>query len=273
MPEKKGHGVPILLYHRFAVTSSTTTTVTVDEFKSQMAWIKENGFNVIPLAQLVDAYQGKAPFPSPGSIVIVIDDGHRSFYDKAYEILKSYGFTATLFVYPLDVGHNSTMTWSQLEELKINGFSIQSHTFSHLNIKKVRGDMDSDSYEKLINAELLVSKMVLEGKLGVEVDCLAYPYGNFDNAMLKEAIEAGYAAAFTIDPRPNFPGDAPQRLSRYTIVPGMSQKTFARILDTSRPKPDQGPFLPFAGKQTAPAPPNDLLGQRDNTSIPAIRHD
>lgn len=46
-----------------------------------------------------------------------------------YQLLKKYGFTATLFVYTNFVGISKmAITWAQLKELKADGFSIGSHT-------------------------------------------------------------------------------------------------------------------------------------------------
>ncbi|HXH86041.1 MAG TPA: polysaccharide deacetylase family protein, partial [Nitrospira sp.] len=168
------------------------------------------------------------------------------------------------FVYPLDIGYEPTMSWSQLEELAANGFNVQSHTFSHLNIRKVREGLDKDHYEKLVNAELEISKMVIERKLGSQVDCLAYPYGNYDNTVLKEAIEVGYDAGFTINPRANYPNDAPQELNRYTITPGLGQKAFLKILETSLPRHTHTPGLPsLVRNKMMPDKTHELQGKRE----------
>ena len=100
---RKGPGsvsVPILLYHRFGPAASDSMTTTTKVFRSQLEYIMDHGFTVIPLRQLVDYYLGKGPTPSPGSVVIVADDAHKSVYTDMLPIVKQYNVPVTLFIYP-----------------------------------------------------------------------------------------------------------------------------------------------------------------------------
>jgi len=92
--------VPILVYHRFAPSPQNLYTVSLQEFEGQMRYLKENGYQVIPLKALVDFYLGKGSPPPPRAVVITIDDGHTSVYSHAAPLLKKYGYPATLFIYP-----------------------------------------------------------------------------------------------------------------------------------------------------------------------------
>ena len=46
--------VPILLYHRFGQTVVDGMTITTPVFESHLKYLKDNGYKVIPLRQLVD---------------------------------------------------------------------------------------------------------------------------------------------------------------------------------------------------------------------------
>ncbi len=84
----------ILLYHHIApVEKQNPYYVRPEIFKDQMAWIKQNNYNVIPLSQVIDALNGKGSLPIK-PLVITFDDGVKN----AYPVLKQYNFPATFFV-------------------------------------------------------------------------------------------------------------------------------------------------------------------------------
>jgi len=72
--------VPILLYHRFGPTVADSMTIKTPVFEEQLRYLRDNGYRVIPLRQVVDFYLKKGPVPPPKSVVIVEDDAHKSVY-------------------------------------------------------------------------------------------------------------------------------------------------------------------------------------------------
>lgn len=229
------YGVPILLYHRFADTSTNLMTVTTREFQEQMEIIKKEGYKVIPLKQLVDAYAAKGPFPAPGSVVIVVDDAHRSFYETGYRLFRRYDYPVTLFVYPSCISRASyAMTWEQLRQVGRNGVDVESHTYYHPNFKIEARKRPSADYEKFVDDQLKKSKRVLEEKLGKQVRYLAYPFGLYDDVVERKLVEDGYEAAFTIVRKPNTPDGDRRKLHRYLIAPRTPLREFKKILETSR---------------------------------------
>src|SRR4051812_25197353 len=82
--------VPILCYHQFTAGRSADLMVMPrDSFAQQMAYLRDNDYHVISLADLRGFLAGSTPIP-PRSVVLTIDDGFRSAYEIAYPILKSY---------------------------------------------------------------------------------------------------------------------------------------------------------------------------------------
>jgi len=231
-------GVPILLYHRLGPVVADGMTIKTSVFESHLQYLKDNGYKVIPLHQLVEWYQKKGPAPAPKSVVIVADDGHKSVYSDMYPLAKKYSVPVTLFIYPSAISNAKyAMTWNQLRELKKTGlFEIQSHTFWHPNFKKDRKKMKPAEFEKSVDTQLRKSKERLEKELGGKVDLLAWPFGIFDDYLLQKASAAGYVGTFTIQAHHAGPADNIMTLPRYLLINSDQGKAFARIVEGTAPK-------------------------------------
>jgi hypothetical protein len=80
------------------------------------------------------------------------------------------------------------MSWTQVEDLAKQGYDVESHTYSHM-------DLDNVSTTQL-NRELVESKQILQ-QHGIQAGALIYPYGNsISNSTVKQAAkDAGYLVA------------------------------------------------------------------------------
>ncbi len=240
-PIERTVAVPILLYHRFGPSVADSMTVRTQIFESHLNYLKENGYRVIPLRQLIDWQRGKGPAPAPKSVVIVADDGHRSVYEEMAPLVQKYQVPVTLFIYPSAVSNaRYAMTWEQLRELKGTGlFDCQSHTYWHPNFNKERRKLSAEEFDKLTAKQLRGSKEKLEKELGEPVDLLAWPFGIYDDDLLARAAAAGYVATFTIERRPVTAVEKLDRLPRYLLLDTDQGKTFAQLLNGGDPKPDK----------------------------------
>jgi len=225
--------VPILLYHRLGPTVADGMTMTTTVFESHMKYLHDNGHTVIPLRRLVDYYRGKAPAPGPKSVVIVEDDAHKSVYEYMLPVIRKYRYPVTVFVYPSAISNAKyAMTWDQLRELKKTGlFDLQSHTYWHPNFKREKRKLTPVAYEKLVETQLKKAKAKIEAETGGQVDLLAWPFGIYDDHLLKKAAEAGYVATFTIERRHATPGDSIMKLPRYLLINADSGKAFSQLLE------------------------------------------
>jgi peptidoglycan/xylan/chitin deacetylase (PgdA/CDA1 family) len=223
---------PILLYHRFGPTVADGMTITTPVFESHLKYLKDNGYTVIPLRQLVDYYLKKGPKPLPKSVVIVADDGHESVYTYMLPVVREYRIPVTLFLYPSAISNASyAMTWDQLRALKKTGlFDFQGHTYWHPNFKKDEKRMSHSEYERSVDLQLNRSKAKLEKELGVRIDMLAWPFGIYTDWLMGKAKEAGYVAAFSIEARPATAEDAMMKLPRYLLTNADNGKAFERIV-------------------------------------------
>lgn len=230
--------VPILLYHRFGPAVVDGMTITTPVFESHLKYLKDNGYKVIPLRQLVDWYQKKGPAPAPKSVVIVEDDAHKTVYSDMFPLAKKYNVPVTVFVYPSAISNAKyAMTWDQLRELKKSGlFDFQSHTYWHPNFKRDRKKMAPAEFEKSVGTQLAKSKAKIEKELGTRVDMLAWPFGIYDEHLLKRSVEAGYTATFTIERRHATSAESVAKLPRYLLINADQGKAFAQILAGSAPQ-------------------------------------
>ena len=102
-------------------------------------------FIVIVLASLITVQATvtlapKIPASTEKVVVLMFDDGWISQYTNALPILESYGFKASFAIYPkaIDGKYPDYMSWAQIETLSKNGYDIESHTYSHLDLDKLR---------------------------------------------------------------------------------------------------------------------------------------
>ncbi len=224
--------VPILLYHRFGPLASDSMTVTTDSFKSELKYLIDNDYRVIPLADLVDCYIGKGKILPPRSVVITVDDGHKTVYSDMLPLVKKYQIPVTLFIYPSAISNATyAMTWGQLRELKETGlFDFQSHTYWHPNFKKDKGRLRPAEYETSVIMQLKKSKERLEKEFNRSVNMLAWPFGIYDDDLIRKAKEAGYVATFTMERHPAGNGDNVMVLPRFLMTNGEKGKIFGTIL-------------------------------------------
>ncbi len=224
--------VPVLVYHFLNPTIPSSMTITPDRFESQIKWLKDNGYTVIPLKQLVSYLQGNNVVLPAKPIVITADDGWESDYTYMYPIARKYNIPITLFIYPGTISEGKhALTWDQLKELMKSGlFDVQDHTFSHPNFKQEKKHMSSDAYERFVHRELFDSKKVLEEKLGIKVDFIAWPFGIYDSYLEQQAAKAGYTMAFSIDFRHSSRIYRPTAQPRYMIVDSENMAMFSAIV-------------------------------------------
>ncbi len=227
--------VPILCYHRLGPTGAKMV-VTPAAFDAQMAWLVNNGYRVLRLAELAPFLAGERPLP-PRSVVITFDDGYESVHRHAWPVLRKYGLPATVFVYTDFLGGGDALTWPQLQEMQASGLiDVQSHSKSHRNlIERSAGESD-ERYRSNIDLEMKQPRDLLERRLPpLRVRHLAYPFGDANDLVLDSARRHGYDLAATVTPGGNAFYAAPLLLRRTMIFGDTGLDTFRAKLQVSRP--------------------------------------
>ncbi len=225
--------VPVLSYHNFSSGPSTNKlTVSAKDFRAQLGYLKDNGFHVITVDQLLEFIDfGQVP---EKSVLISIDDGWISSYQIAYPLLKEYTANATLFV-PTDFiksGSSRAMSWEQLNEMvSDNTIDIQCHTKSHRDLSTINHGESFADYIRDVNHDVTDSKQVIFEKLGKQVTALAYPFGNTNPLVMALLGLHGYKAAFTVNRKGNPAYIQGLKLNRSMIYGTFSIRQFAKNLD------------------------------------------
>ena len=224
--------VPILCYHRFGNVASDSMTVTNSLFESHLAWLKDNGYTVIPLDTLAKYLRGETEQIPEKSVVITVDDGHKSVYTDMRSIVEKYNIPVTLFIYPSAISNASyAMSWDELRELEKGGlFRIESHTLWHPNFKTEKKKLTPLEYEKFVKNQLAKSKQILEKKMEHEVEYLAWAFGIYDEHLEKEARDAGYKMTFSIDRKHSDIKEEAMPQARYLMVNSDNTKRFEAII-------------------------------------------
>lgn len=110
-------------------------------------------------------------------------------------------------------GIDGFMDWNQVREMSENGVTFGSHAVSH----RLLDLLETPDVE----SELGESRSEIERQVGAPVRLLAYPNGNFNADVVRSAVGAGYAAAFTTRPGTVSREDPPFTLARINVHEGL----------------------------------------------------
>ena len=125
-------GIPVLMYHKVGDDKDNDAVIREDLFREQMKFLKDNGYNPLTMEQLYEYVVNGAAVPEK-PVVLTFDDGYADTYSIVYPIMKEYGFPATVFINPGDIG--TRLTWDQVREMHKNGITIANHGFQHIDKK------------------------------------------------------------------------------------------------------------------------------------------
>lgn len=194
---KSQYVAPVIMYHKIDGNSAISRlSVSPENFKRQMYFLKNRHYNVVKLEDLAEIVK-KNKIP-PRTIAITFDDGYENNYTNAYPVLKQLGLHATIFIIPALVGTEDHATWSQILEMSESGvIAIGSHTMTH-------PWLPTQPVQKL-DSEIKDSKAAIESHLNREVSAFSYPSGGFNKDVRKKVVEAGYKIAVATNPGKKYP--------------------------------------------------------------------
>jgi peptidoglycan/xylan/chitin deacetylase (PgdA/CDA1 family) len=254
--EKADQTINVLCYHRFQKTggkSADSYWISPERFESHLLYLKENGYNVVPMKRYVEFIEGKEKDMPEKSVIITIDDGYKSVYEYAYPLLKKYGYSAVVYLYSVFFpGGKSALSVENVKEMMADGFEFGSHTYTHPYLTQRKNYPEDPEYLKMLRHEIIDSKKYLEKKLGAAVDTLAYPYGLYSTVITDIIKEAGYKAAFSVVPSYNTADTDRYMLKRTMLYSSDKAEKLKKILEKKPLKLSE--MSPFDGEIISETP-------------------
>jgi len=186
--------LPTLMYHRVQTKENadankqTSISVYTEYFDSQMQYLKDKGYSVATMNDLVNFFDNGTKIPAK-SVLLTFDDGYKDFYLDAYPILQKYNYPATVFVATGLIDNSGYLAWNEI--VSMQGILFANHTWSH---KNVGVEVKTMEYEILTADTQLADHNLNSPKI------FAYPYGLDTRASEKYLEELEYKAAFTTIP-------------------------------------------------------------------------
>lgn len=217
--------LPILMYHRATVSSV---------FEAQLVAMLTAGYRPLSLQSALKGLLGEEELPAM-PIVLTFDDGWRIQYDAVFPVLKQYKVPATFFVMPgFHERQEGYMDWDQLAAIADFGMEVESHTLNHADLPRLaKTDWGA------VLAEVVISKQLLEERLGRTTRYFDYPLG-YQNEQIRQLVrDAGYEAAVTIGPGVHQSVDALYALRRIRVEAWNPWYSVAHKLNWYGAGPDQ----------------------------------
>ncbi|WP_028771898.1 polysaccharide deacetylase family protein [Shewanella waksmanii] len=187
------HAAVILQYHHVATDTPAITSVTPEQFREQMDYLKQNQFVVRPLSEVLAAVKAGEPLADK-TVVITFDDGYNNIADTAHLILKEYGFPYTIFVAiePIEKQYSEMMSWQRLRQLADEGAEIANHSWAHEHLIRKQADESDEKWLARIAKSILDTEAAIAKHIGHNYKMLAYPYGEYNTEIEQWLTEQGY---------------------------------------------------------------------------------
>jgi peptidoglycan/xylan/chitin deacetylase (PgdA/CDA1 family) len=179
-------GIITIMYHRFEENKYPSTNIRINDFKNHLQMIKESDIKFINAANFEDELINNK---NQRKLLLTIDDGYQSFYEKAWPILKESKIPFILFVSTREVGKNGYMSWEKIREIEKYDFvEIGNHSHTHEYLIDFK---DTD-----IEQDLKRSIEIFIKELGKNSIFFSYPFGEYSVALKNIVIKLGFKYAF-----------------------------------------------------------------------------
>ena len=233
-PKNKALILPILMYHHIGEPPKNASkvrkqlTVSVENFKNQIQWLKKQGYNTIKLIDIYNFYLGKIALPNK-PIILTFDDGYDDAFVNAIPILDQNGFIgsfAIITTFPhAKIGDNFYASWEEIITAYKTGHEIVSHTQDHFDGKNKKYS------NEFVKNNLASSIYDLNDKLGFTTKVLIYPYGHYTPEYIKIAKEQGFVLGITVHEGYTINTDNFMEIPRLRVNGNLTQANFEKMLE------------------------------------------
>ncbi len=174
------------MYHRFEENKYPSTNIRINDFKEHLEMIKMNDIKFVNPANFEEELKINK---NKRKLLLTIDDGYQSFYDKAWPLLRESKIPFILFISTREVGKKGYMSWDNIKEIEKYDFvEIGNHSHSHDYLIDFTDDEIKNDLKKSIN--------IFEKQLGKNSKFFSYPFGEYSTSLKNIVIDLGYKYAF-----------------------------------------------------------------------------
>ena len=180
------YGIITIMYHRFEENKYPSTNIRINDFKSHLEIIKKNEIKFINPSNFEEELINNI---KQRKLLLTIDDGYQSFYEKAWPILKDFKIPFILFVSTREVGKRGYMSWENIREIEKYDFvEIGNHSHTHEYL--------IDFTNEEIRKDLTNSLNIFKKELGKNSNFFSYPFGEYSTDLKKIVVDLGFKYAF-----------------------------------------------------------------------------
>lgn len=238
--------LPIVMYHHISPEKNAQNeyVISPEEFRSDMEYLKREGWESISLDELVAWTKGEFEMPEK-PMMITFDDGFSSTAAYAEPVMRELGYRGLVAVIGSECQRYSEsgeydplwsdMSWEQAAAMADRGvLGIQCHTWDMHRMDKALGcnrrkGESVQAYRRRLSADLSRFLTACENN-GLDIcPSIAYPFGAFGEDTTEAVRDMGFIAAFTCTEEINIltgDGDELYYLGRFNRPHGISSEKF-----------------------------------------------
>lgn len=244
--QRDGIKLPVVMYHMVLDDGKRLGkfVISPDEFKSDMQYLKDNGYTSVVFSDLVSYAEGKSNLPEK-PVMITFDDGYYNNYLFAYPILKEYNFKAVLSVIGIQSEkysksgerskYYSHMTWEDIKNAS-DVFEIQNHSYNLHTYNKTRNGAkkqqgeNSGTYKDMLFEDLKKNENIIKENTGIDTFVFTFPFGSMcsdAHSVVKDML--GYKGSMSCEEGINYitrDKECLYRLKRFNRPSGKTSKDF-----------------------------------------------
>lgn len=201
------------------------------QFDAIIAMITEKFGGTVSMEDIIAR---KSHSASQSGVLVTLDDGYEDHSEIVLPILRKYNARATFFLLPKYFGEKNVwdhrsqailnhLSVEQARKLAEGGHTIGSHGLTHNSLLKFN--------DQQLKTELKKSKAILESILQINVNCFAYPYGDFNQNIAELASDIyKYSFATNKETTPNWNQFGYTQIRRERILSNMSLKEIEALI-------------------------------------------
>src|SRR5258708_799781 len=231
---------------------------------AQFAWLKENGFHMISLDDVIAAREGRRILPDK-ALLLTFDDGYRSVYTRVFPLLKLFNYPAVVALSghwldapagkPVEyegkeVPRSRFLSWEQIAEMAASGLvEIASHSYDlHRGIPaNPQGNLtpsavtyrfdpgngyeDEHAHASRIRTDLARNSALIKAKTGRAPRVMVWPYGHDSGQAIEIARELGMSLAMNLDGGANEVGGDMSRIRRDILINNPALNDFIALVE------------------------------------------